>query len=148
MTTSAFTYGTLIFPEVFAAVTGRELAGEEAELADHARYRLRDRVYPTVVPEPGAAVSGRVYHGLDAAALEQLDRFEDELYERRVVGVVANGETRDAHVYVCAEAFRPLVLPEPWDPDAFWRQHGERYLERCRRFYRDASASARIMRST
>ena len=148
MASSAFAYGSLVFPEIFAAVTGRALPGQEAELADFARYRLRDRVYPTAVPEPGGVIRGRIYHGLDADTLELLDRFEDDLYERRVVHVAGSEEVWDAHVYVCGDAFRPLVLPEPWDPDEFRRLHGEAFLERCRRFYRDASASARIMRST
>jgi gamma-glutamylcyclotransferase (GGCT)/AIG2-like uncharacterized protein YtfP len=133
-------YGTLSIPAVMAEVTGRELTDVPARALGFARRRMRGRVYPAAVPEPGAWLEGRLYLELDAATLARIDRFEGRQYERRRIEVEAAGETRPADLYVLREAYRSAVLPEPWDRDAFLRDHLGDFLRMCAAFRADEEA--------
>jgi gamma-glutamylcyclotransferase (GGCT)/AIG2-like uncharacterized protein YtfP len=119
-----FTYGSLQFPRVLAAVIGRVPPREPAVLEGFARYRVRGASYPGIVAEPGARTEGTVWRGLDLDALAALDRFEGALYERRALPVRTRaGFVVRAHVYVVPEARREVLGPEPWDPVRFEREH-------------------------
>ena len=124
-----FTYGSLQFPSVLGAVIGRVPASEPAVLEGFARFRVRDATYPGIVAAAGARTEGTVWRGLDAAALDALDRFEGALYERRLLPVRTRaGATLQAHVYVVADARRDVLGPDPWDPAAFERDHLAAFL--------------------
>jgi gamma-glutamylcyclotransferase (GGCT)/AIG2-like uncharacterized protein YtfP len=141
---AVFAYGTLLFPAVMEAVTGRRFGTREAELAGYARRRLRRRIYPAAVASPGACVAGRLYEGVDAPTLARLDRFEGELYERRRVSVApAEGGEVSAELYVLVAAHRGELLDDPWDPEEFASAHLGAYLRSCAAFRaRDEAASA------
>jgi gamma-glutamylcyclotransferase (GGCT)/AIG2-like uncharacterized protein YtfP len=132
---AVFAYGTLLFPAVMEAVTGRRFGTREAELAGYARRRLRRRIYPAAVASPGERVAGRLYEGVDAATLARLDRFEGDLYERRRVSVApAEGGAVAAELYVVVAARRGELLDEPWDPEEFASAHLAAYLRSCAAF--------------
>jgi gamma-glutamylcyclotransferase (GGCT)/AIG2-like uncharacterized protein YtfP len=132
---AVFAYGTLLFPAVMEAVTGRRFETREAELAGYVRQRLRRQIYPAAVASPGARVVGRLYEGVDAATLARLDRFEGDLYERRRVCVApAEGGEVSAELYVLVAAQRGELLDEPWDPEAFESVHLAAYLRSCAAF--------------
>lgn len=115
-----FAYGTLLFPEIMQAVTRARFPSEPATLAGYVRRRLRRASYPGLAPDPSSITSGVVYRGVNAAALERLDRFEGELYAReRVVVDLATGERVAALAYVVRPEHRGELCDEPWDPQAF-----------------------------
>jgi len=119
-----FVYGSLLFSDVFEAVTGASPPRTEARLAGYARYRLRGETYPAIVPEPGAETLGAVYRGVTRAVLGRLDRFEGEEYLRtRVEVVLASGDRVTAHAYVLDPLEHRRLEPEPWDPEHFDRTH-------------------------
>jgi gamma-glutamylcyclotransferase (GGCT)/AIG2-like uncharacterized protein YtfP len=128
-----FAYGTLIFPEVLEAITGRWRRPQNATLPGYARYRLKRHIYPAIIPKPGAAVHGVLYRNLDKAALTALDRFEDTCYERVRVRVMTARGPRPAFAYVLPAARRHLLDEREWDPGRFRARHLARYLARCRR---------------
>lgn len=101
------------------SVTGRRFASRPAVLADFARYALRARSYPALVPEPGASTEGRLVEGLDARAWSRLDAFEGALYDRLEVHV----STATGRVAACAYVLRPsrrdVLGAVPWDAEAF-----------------------------
>lgn len=124
MNHDVFVYGSLLFADVFEAVTGASPPRAEARLAGYARYRLRGETYPAIVPEPGAQTVGAVYRSVTRAMLERLDRFEGEEYLRtRVDVVLSSGERLVAHVYVLDPLEHGRLEPEPWDPEHFDRTH-------------------------
>ena len=53
-----FAYGTLGFPEIVHALTGRRFASRTAVLDGFARYRVRGRIYPDIVPAPDSRTAG------------------------------------------------------------------------------------------
>lgn len=129
-----FAYGSLVFDEVIAAVTGARYAGSPAVLEGFARYLVKGATYPGLVPEPGSRVDGLVYHDVSTAAFDRLDRFEGEYYARRTVQVVADGGTVAAETYVFREEWRHLLSSERWDAEHFRRHHLDRFLGGYRGF--------------
>jgi hypothetical protein len=115
-----FTYGSLMFPEVWQRVTGLSAPGEEAVLQGHVARRIRGQSYPALVQEAGAETSGVLYRGVSGEAVARLDAFEGSFYERVEVGVVLGDGTR-----CCAWAYRagreddPDILLERWDAAGF-----------------------------
>src|SRR3954470_393084 len=107
-----FAYGTLQLPEILEAVVAGRWQGTPALLQGYARYRLRGKPYPAIVPEPGGNVAGLVYPGVGAAELEQLDRYEGDLYERHTLGVRAGGAALRALTYVLRAQHRALLSNE------------------------------------
>ena len=133
--TSLFAYGTLQFPEIMEAVTGRRFPGTEARVSGYRRRRLEARPYPGIVPRPGEETTGRLYREIDAGSLARLDVFEGRIYDRRrILATSADGSEVVAWAYVVADAFAYLVTPEVWDARAFLAQHRDAFLEACKRF--------------
>ena len=131
-TRDVFTYGTLLVAEVMEAVAGARFASVTARLDGWERLCVRDAVYPGVRAAPGATVDGLLWLGVHDEALLRLDRFEGELYERRVVRVTTAEGPREAQVYVIPRANEHLLEPVAWDFERFRREHLARYLEHCR----------------
>lgn len=129
-----FTYGTLLFPEVMAAVAGRGYVGEPAVLRGFVRVCVVGAVYPGAIEEAGAEIRGIVYRDLDEAALRRLDRFEGETYERRRVTVTCDGDLTEtlAYAYVVARQHQGSLDRRPWNPERFRRDHLASYLALCR----------------
>lgn len=125
-----FAYGTLQLPEVLQAVIGQRRAGVPALLSGYRRFRVPGKPYPAMVVEARSSVPGLLYEGLSAAALEQLDYYEGELYERRELLVQVQSVQVPAMSYVLGQAHGSLIAEEPWDLQAFEREHLASYLER------------------
>jgi gamma-glutamylcyclotransferase (GGCT)/AIG2-like uncharacterized protein YtfP len=127
-----------MLPEVMAIVAGRRFAGRPATLHGWRRRRLRDAVFPALVPAPGETTAGVLFEGLDAKLLARLDRFEGEPYERLLLRVVLeSGAECEAFVYVLRRERRALLSDEPWEEAAFRTRHLARYLAGCRDFARE-----------
>ncbi|HZO08828.1 MAG TPA: gamma-glutamylcyclotransferase family protein [Myxococcota bacterium] len=126
-----FAYGTLEIPELVIAITGRRFRAEAAALPGFARSMVRDATYPGIAPEPGARTEGTLYHGVDAASLAALDRFEGDLYERCALGVeTAAGGRCTACVWVVRASRLHVLTGTPWDRERFRAQHLEAWLAR------------------
>jgi len=132
-----FTYGTLQFPEVMHAVTGRYFPSEPAVLDGYERLRVRGHPYPGIIVAPGRQAAGQLYGDVDTRAVVLMDRFEGALYEREQVMVTtAHGVPVNADVYVVPPSRRDALSTEPWDRDGFVAEHLAEFIESCRDFYR------------
>jgi gamma-glutamylcyclotransferase (GGCT)/AIG2-like uncharacterized protein YtfP len=116
-----FTYGTLMFPEVWRAVVGREFATVEGAAAGFAIFRVQDAVFPGIIAATDVdAVGGVVYLDVDEASLARLDVFEDNFYERQALWIACNdGQRRQANAYVVPDLNQSVLTDEPWDRDQF-----------------------------
>lgn len=133
---AVFTYGTLLFPDIMAAVTGRMFARIPATLEGYARYRVAGEPYPGITPARRARVPGVVYRGIDPASLDRIDDFEGELYNRERVTVVgADGTPLDVETYVVRPDWRDWLADEPWDAEIFAREWYDTYVRACREEY-------------
>jgi gamma-glutamylcyclotransferase (GGCT)/AIG2-like uncharacterized protein YtfP len=138
-----FTYGTLAFPRVFQAVTGRTFVSDVAWLSGHERFCVRGESYPGVLETGRGAVRGRVYCDVDPETVAVLDRFEGSLYERRSVTVtLMDGRACAAECWVVPEESSHELERVPWDPVLFARRDLRAFLAACRAFRSGRRASA------
>ena len=121
MSRNVFTYGSLMFADVWTRVVAGRYESLAAALHGHARLQVRDETYPGMIEDVDAIVNGVLYLNVDADDLERLDHFEGVDYERRSVTVVdARGTSHEAQTYVYRQVDRLLTLT--WDPDTFAMQ--------------------------
>jgi gamma-glutamylcyclotransferase (GGCT)/AIG2-like uncharacterized protein YtfP len=136
---NVFTYGTLMFPEVWRAVVGREFASVPGTAAGYAVYRVHGAEFPGITAAgEHERVRGVVYLDVDAAAVARLDRFEDDFYERRTLWIDCDdAQRRAAEAYVVPAERRAVLSDERWDRDAFVaRGHLAEFIERFAGFSR------------
>ena len=125
MTRHVFTYGSLMFTEVWKPIVSRPLASVAAVLQDFAREGVRGQRYPGIRREAGARTPGRLYLNVDDDELARLDAFEGDEYRRESVQVIVT--SRDGRsLALTAEVYcftDPAGLNgEPWDPVRFARE--------------------------
>ncbi|HYD61148.1 MAG TPA: gamma-glutamylcyclotransferase family protein [Noviherbaspirillum sp.] len=118
MSVHVFTYGSLMFPQVWQRVVRGEYRSSAARLDGHARFEIAGETYPGMIVRPGASVEGVLYFDVSPADVAALDAFEGEEYRRDTVRVaLPSGELVDAGTYL-------YLLPQklsdsPWRPEAF-----------------------------
>ena len=118
MASHVFTYGSLMFPQVWERVVRGRYRSARCTLSGFARYAIKGETYPGMVAEAGARVEGVVYFDVDKDDLAALDAFEGIEYRRDKVSVVTeSGEKVDACTYI-------YLLPgrfsgAPWNPQEF-----------------------------
>ena len=122
---NVFTYGSLMYPQVWDRVVRGRYRGAAARLAGYRRHALVGADYPGAVAEPGAQIPGRVYFDVAAHDLARLDAFEAAEYVRDEVDVEVDTDAGPvrvrAQVYVYLVASR--LAPQDWDVDRFEREH-------------------------
>ena len=136
-----FTYGTLMFPEVWLAVVGRAFETVDGTAAGFEVFRVRDAVFPGIIAGAGAcSVPGVVYLEVDQESTERLDRFEDDFYERCAISIDCNdGRRRTADAYVVPLANRNVLTSEPWSRESFLATGGlQQFISRFAGFGRVA----------
>jgi len=129
MAATLFAYGTLEFPELMQALIGQQVRAAAATLHGYRRGLLVGRRYPGIVASPDDDVVGSVYYDLGNTALQAIDEFEAEEYERIEVDVVrSDGRSVTAYAYVVHPRFHDLVSSQPWDAQDFRARHLADYL--------------------
>ena len=125
-----FCYGTLQSPLVMKAVTGKEYKGQVATLVDWVRFRVRGSEYPGIIRMDRSSVAGKLYWDLDEHAMEKLDEFEGERYERVIVHVdMSDGDKAEAWAYAIKDDCRDSLSEEPWDFDRFMQYGFEKFIQ-------------------
>jgi gamma-glutamylcyclotransferase (GGCT)/AIG2-like uncharacterized protein YtfP len=113
-----FTYGSLMFDEVWRQVVTGHYRSTPAMLRHHQRHALTGLSYPGVVAAPGEQVAGRLYLDVSADDIARLDAFEGREYRRDLLQVVlAGGALASAWTYIWLDPQR--VSGKPWASDAF-----------------------------
>lgn len=136
-----FTYGTLMFPEVWQAVVGRQFATIEGAVGGFAIYRVRDAVFPGIRTASATdAVRGTVYLDVDEASLERLDVFEGEFYVREQLTITCDdGQRRQADAYIVPAQNLTVLTDESWDRNQFVTSGGlDHFIRRYAGFSRIA----------
>ena len=104
------------------AVSGGPLPHTPALLSGYRRFTVEHEHYPGVVPSAKGLVDGIVYHNIPQEAWARLDRFEGEMYSRRLVNVrYENGGLAQVYCYVFRQEFRHRITEEEWDLETFLR---------------------------
>lgn len=123
-----FFYGTLMCPDVYQAVTRRELIAEKASLKDYRIYSLKNRVYPGIVPFDGSEVRGLIIK-VDAKTIERLDQFEGSEYERVAVNISDESDNKlTGWAYVLRDDSYHILASAGWDFQNFLENDLANYL--------------------
>ena len=134
-----FTYGTLMFPQVWKAVVGRDFASVDGAAAGYAIYRVRDAVFPGITPAGDHdSVRGVVYLDVDERSVARLDLFEDDFYRRQTLWIECNdGQRRAADAYVVPPENSAVLTDEVWRADEFVASGGlDHFIRRFQGFER------------
>lgn len=133
MTNSLFVYGSLMFSQVMHHVTGRTFSGCSASIEGYARFLVRGEHYPGIVPFCQMRTTGMLYRAVPHHTLTCLDRFEGALYKRQNVRIrLFNGSRVWAYAYVIRPSSRHILSTHPFEPETFFNQHLEKFLNTYR----------------
>src|SRR5262249_9421616 len=121
LTMDVFTYGSLMFPEVWRSVVGRDFATVAETAAGYSIFRVRDAAFPGITPaSEEISGTGLVYLDVDEVSVARLDRFEDTFYDRQSILIdCVDGIRREADAYVVREQNRHVLTAEPWTAEWF-----------------------------
>lgn len=120
MDENLFAYGSLMCEDILARVSGLALTGEQGWLSGYARHPVLHETFPGVVCDQVGRVDGILYRGLSPIALQRLDAFEGDFYQRDRVQIdLVGGEHVAAWCYIVRDQYRNLLLPGEWDYQAF-----------------------------
>ena len=116
-----FTYGTLMFAEIWSRVVVGEYDKSPAILNGYDRKLARGEIYPVLFPSTAfSLVEGTVYIGVTDADLQELDSFEGEYYSRQSAEVLVQEAAKlPVQVYVLKEEYYSIISHKNWDPARF-----------------------------
>ena len=122
--THLFTYGTLMFDQVWSRLINHEYRKAEGILHGFTRKAVINEHYPVIYPnEPSDTVEGILYFNLKDSDIGRLDDFEGEFYRRQQETIVIPGGTGiSAEVYVLKDRYRHIASDDGWDPKSFLQQ--------------------------
>ncbi len=124
-----FAYGTLMFPEVIAAVIGRVPLAQPASAAGFERREVAGQLYPGLVRSArDDAVRGLLYKDLAGNEWDRLNAYEGDFYELTEIPVACEGREEAALAYLVPDARSSLLGKTRWDPETFRRRHLPSYL--------------------
>jgi gamma-glutamylcyclotransferase (GGCT)/AIG2-like uncharacterized protein YtfP len=130
---NVFTYGSLMYPQVWDRVVRGRYASAAARLQGYRRLALVSASYPGIVAGDGGSVDGRVYFDVSGDDLARLDAFEADEYRRDTVRVAVQGPGPepaevDAQAYVFTA--REKLADRDWDVERFEREQLPEFVAR------------------
>ncbi len=127
-----FTYGSLMFPEVWERVVKERYRSQSARIFGMRRFAVLDELYPAAVQ--GVVedrLEGIVYLNVEERDLLSLDRFEGEQYVRKsVVAETEDGESLSVQVYEFKSEYHSLLDTSEWDAERFRSESLVEFLRR------------------
>lgn len=136
--THVFTYGSLMFPEVWHKVVRGRHAQSHAAVRGYKRRRITVDDYPVAFRGLHSDwLEGRLYYSVNAADLNRLDAFEGAYYKRDKVQARVWDDNGDEHIvtaelYCIKARYRPLISNQPWNPETFRRRQLKPFIRRYR----------------
>lgn len=127
-----FTYGTLIFADIWQCVVGHAAESTPAELSGYRVLRVVDDLFPVMIPgTTDDRASGVIYFDLTDQDLQRLDDYEAYLYERKEVHpVTEDGSSVACQTYLLREQYRCAATDEAWTTNWFVKHAKADYLKR------------------
>ena len=124
-----FFYGTLRAAEIRSAVLGYDLPTghlTDAVLENYQVRRVKGALYPLLVPAAGEKAIGLLATSLDRLAVQMLDQFEGQHYNRSVLQVHTAAGFVEADVYLPDDT---LLAAESWDFDRWYKNDMTAFLQ-------------------
>lgn len=117
-----FTYGSLMFPEVWNTVVRGSYQKQPARLYGFQRRAIESETYPAAIAAGvDDHIDGQLYMNITADDMQRLDRFEGDDYDNVEVPLtLANGEVVMARLYLYRH--RERLAARDWDVAWFERE--------------------------
>ena len=131
--THLFTYGSLMFEDVWNRLVKGNYLSQKATLRGYARRSVKGDEYP-VIFQADELVEGVVYYDISEEDRIILDIFEGEYYERKEVELLVKNEPIMASVYVLKEKYFDIIDPKPWSEALFATEGIKRFLSNYKGF--------------
>jgi len=131
--THLFTYGSLMFEDVWNRLVKGNYLSQKATLRGYARRSVKGDEYP-VIFQADELVEGVVYYDISEEDRIILDIFEGEYYERKEVELLVKNELIRACVYVLKEEYFDIIDPKPWSEALFATEGIKRFLANYKGF--------------
>ena len=124
-----FTYGSLMFADVFDNIVRGRYQPVPAYIKQFKRTQIHGDSYPVVLPNPHAGVlQGVVYLDVSTTDCRRLDRFEGVYYKRQSTQAWSDAhEPLQVDLYVLKPKFRYLASRRPWSAEDFQNKHKQRF---------------------
>lgn len=123
-----FVYGSLLFPDLVTALTGRRFRFMPAILYGFRRFRVTGCDYPAIIETPGAKVHGHIIQDVDAKSIQMLTFFEGEEYKKQQVTVSLSDKKIEVTAFVWT-GNKALLEETDWDESEFEGQSLAFYLK-------------------
>ncbi len=125
---SVFTYGSLMFPDVWQRVVLGDYQSSIGTIHGFRRVGVKGGEYPAlIIWKDAPRLAGRVYFDVSDADIARLDHFETTRYARVSVAVTVNESATVADAYLALN--HSELTDQDWDPNAFERNGLERFLK-------------------
>jgi hypothetical protein len=113
-----FVFGTLMDPDLFAAITSKPLSSADlvpAVAKGWQRVVAEGKSYPMLVPSTDGEVEGYVVNNLSADDLAKMQFYETDEYQLTSIDLIVDGEPCEAQVYL--NTGRLTASDQPWSFD-------------------------------
>jgi len=131
--THLFTYGSLMFEDVWNRLVRGNYLSQKATLMGYARRSVKNDEYP-VIFQANELVEGVVYYDISEEDMITLDAFEGEYYERKEVELLVKNQPVNACVYVLKEHYFDIIDPKSWSEAHFATEGIKRFLANYKGF--------------
>lgn len=113
-----FTYGSLMFPQVWTTVVRGNYQKQPARLHGHQRRSIKGETYPAAVAASAADfIDGQLYMNISSEDMRRLDNFEGDDYEKIEAPVTLSGSSV---VMAAVYLYRHLERLEAQEWDVQW----------------------------
>jgi gamma-glutamylcyclotransferase (GGCT)/AIG2-like uncharacterized protein YtfP len=122
-----FTYGSLMFPDVWKRVVRGAYRSELGTIHGFRRVCVREKEHPALIITKGAGpLEGRVYFDVSNDDIARLDQFETHRYARVSVAVIVDAKPIMADAYLALHHNELSDLD--WDVAKFEREGLAKFL--------------------
>jgi gamma-glutamylcyclotransferase (GGCT)/AIG2-like uncharacterized protein YtfP len=131
-----FTYGSLMFEDVWKRVVLGNYENYTGTLFGYRRRCLSEESYPVAFEgSPHERIWGRIYLNVNNEDLARLDVFEGSQYERKSENVeLDDGKSINADVYILKTKYYDKIVDTPWDVEWFEHIGMAQFLEKYQGF--------------
>lgn len=131
MSFDVFTYGSLMYDDVWQRVVSGRYEKKRAALYGYVRKSIDGEVYPALIKGEGIT-EGEIYLSVSSEDILKLDCFEGEMYERVLGQVISDGGvTFSCFFYVFRKEYSDLLRDAEWRCEDFERNGIRSMLRDC-----------------
>jgi gamma-glutamylcyclotransferase (GGCT)/AIG2-like uncharacterized protein YtfP len=121
-----FVYGTLKYPEIVTALTGKSILLTDAILVNYKVIGLKNKPYPGLIQYDGSIAEGKLLI-LEEESFSIIKKWEDVEYIIQNISVIVENTNTEAVTFLHIE--KSEQLPILWDEINFKKNYLDDYIQ-------------------